>query len=159
MDNVLRQGHRLLALRQPLLRSAQGPQHPGGMAAADHASVLPIEERLGAVLLVIVKRYPLGKMGVRQGCRAQEEQRRPTSPMRRHKEGSVLDVLREGQELLAQGVRRLVLGTYVIIIPEPTQYWKKLLRLFEVFTELSSVRVRLANFGCGIAFHGNERRA
>jgi hypothetical protein len=70
--------------------------------------------------------------------------------MRRHKEGSVLDVLREGQELLSQCLRRLQLGTVVIIIPEPTQYWKKLLRLFEVFTELSSVRVRLSNFSCAI---------
>src|SRR5215510_12526816 len=107
------------------------------MAAADHASVLPREERLGAVLLVIVKRYPLGKMGVRQGCCAQEEQRRPTSPMRRHKEGSVLDVLREGQELLSQGLRRLQLGTHEIITPESPQYGEELVGVFQGLAELS----------------------
>ena len=109
---LLRQGHRFLAPRQPLVRIAQVPQRPGGKAVAHHPSVLPIEERRGTVLLGIVERYPLGKVRVRSGYRAQVEQRRPQGTVRRHQHGSVLDLLCQGQELLAQGVCRLQLGTY-----------------------------------------------
>src|SRR5713101_6849887 len=49
--NLLRQGHRLLALRQPLVRIAQVPQRPGTNAMANHARVLPVEDCRGAVLL------------------------------------------------------------------------------------------------------------
>ena len=64
---LLRQGHRLVAPRQPLVRIAQEPQRPGGIAVANHTSVLPIEERRGAVLLGIVERYTLCKVRVRCG--------------------------------------------------------------------------------------------
>src|SRR5439155_25801800 len=76
---LLRQCHRLLALRQPLVRIAQQPECMGVMAAARHTSILPIEKRIGAVLLGIVKRYTLRKMRVRLGCCAQIIQRRPQS--------------------------------------------------------------------------------
>src|SRR5262245_8325980 len=59
VDHGLRQGHRLLVPCQPLLRIPQRPQRPGGMAAAHHACVLPIEERQGTVPLGIIKRYAL----------------------------------------------------------------------------------------------------
>ena len=64
---LLRQGHRLVAPRQPLVRIAQVPQRPRGKAVANHASVLPIEERRGAVLLGIVERDTLRKVRVRRG--------------------------------------------------------------------------------------------
>ena len=64
---LLRQGHRLVAPRQPLVRIAKIPQRPGGIAAANHASVVPIEERRGAVLLGVVEGYPLCKVRVRRG--------------------------------------------------------------------------------------------
>src|SRR5215471_20782774 len=64
VGNVLRQGQRLLVLCQPLVRRAQVPQCPGSMAAADHASVLPREECMGAVLLGIVEGYALYKVRV-----------------------------------------------------------------------------------------------
>ena len=67
MRNLLRQGHRLVALRQPLVRIAQEPQRPGGKAVAHHPSVLPIEERRGTVLLGIVERDTLRKVRVRSG--------------------------------------------------------------------------------------------
>src|SRR5947208_2885373 len=47
MRRVLRQGHRLIVPCQPLVRIAKRPQRMGGMAAAHHACVLPIEERRG----------------------------------------------------------------------------------------------------------------
>src|SRR5262245_60119465 len=76
VDNVLRQGHRLLVPCQSLVRIAKMPQRQGGMAAAHHARVLPIKERRGTVLLGIVERYTLCQMRARRGSRAQEEQRR-----------------------------------------------------------------------------------
>ena len=74
--------------------------------------------------------------------RAQVEQRRPQGTVRRHEHGSVLDLLRQGQELLTQCVRRLVLGAYEIIIPQSTQHGEKLVRIFQVFTELPSTACR-----------------
>src|SRR3989442_11505897 len=75
--NVLRQGHRLIVPCQSLVRIAKGPQRRGSKVMARHASVLPIEERLGAVLLGIIERYALCHMRARRGYRAQVEQRRP----------------------------------------------------------------------------------
>ena len=65
--NLVRQGHRLLATRQPLVRRAQVPQRPSGMDAAHHTSVLPIEDRRGVVLLGIVDLYTLRQVRVRRG--------------------------------------------------------------------------------------------
>src|SRR5262249_58938819 len=76
MCTLLCQGHRLIVSCQSLVRIAKEPQRYGGMAAAHHTSVLSIEERKGAVLLGIIERHVLYQMGIRRGCRAQEEQRR-----------------------------------------------------------------------------------
>ena len=103
---------------------------------AYHASVLPVEERSGAVLLGVIERHTLCKVRVRRGCRSQVEQRRPPGTVRRHEHRRVLDLLRQGQELLAQGVRRLMLGTHVIIIPQATQHREKLVGVVQVVTEL-----------------------
>src|SRR5438874_1608571 len=54
---LLRQGRRLNAPRQPLLRIAQTPQCPSGVAVANHTNILPIEERRGAVLPGVVECY------------------------------------------------------------------------------------------------------
>src|SRR5262249_38609316 len=56
---VLRQGHRLVDPRQPLLRIAQTPQCPSTMDATQDASVFAMEECKGAVLLDIVECYTL----------------------------------------------------------------------------------------------------
>ena len=74
--------------------------------------------------------------------RSQVEQRRPQGTVRRHKHGRVLGLLRQGQELLAQCMRRLVLGTHVIIIPQSTQHGEKLVRIFQVLTEVPSTECR-----------------
>ena len=154
---LLRQGQRLIEPRQPLVRIAQGPQRPSSKVMANHASVVSVEERSGAVLLGIVQGYPLCKVCERRNCRTQEEQRRPYGTVRRQEHGSVLGVLREGQKLLTQGVCRLQLGAHVIIIPQATQHGEKLLRVFQVFTELASRRVDLSNFRSRVAFGGNQR--
>src|SRR6266700_7052339 len=44
---LLRQGHRLLAPRQPLVRIAQVPQRPRSVAVTHHPRVVSIEERRG----------------------------------------------------------------------------------------------------------------
>src|SRR5262245_16050151 len=54
VGNLLCQRHRLLALRQPLVRRAQVPQFPGSMAMANDPGILPIEDSRGAVLLGVV---------------------------------------------------------------------------------------------------------
>ena len=53
--HVLREDHRLLAPRQPLVRRTQVPQRIGGKDVANHAYVLPVEERLSTVLLGIIQ--------------------------------------------------------------------------------------------------------
>ena len=78
---------------------------------ADHSSVLAIEQRRGTVLCGIVERYTLRKMRVRRGDCAHPDQCRPYSMVRCHEHDSVLHLLRQGQELLTQGVRRLQFGT------------------------------------------------
>src|SRR5215813_3123632 len=68
---LLRQGHCLVALCQPLVRIPKIPQRPHGVDVANHASILPIEERRGTVLRGVVQGYPLRKVGVRSGYRSQ----------------------------------------------------------------------------------------
>src|SRR5262249_21773407 len=116
------------------------------------------EERRGTVLLGIVQRYTLRKVCVRIGYRTQGEQRRSQGTVRRHEHGRVVGLLlRQGQELLAQSLRRLQLGTLVMIVHEPTQHRETLVRRFQVFTELPSVGVRLSHFTSSVAFHGKQR--
>src|SRR5215831_9648077 len=75
--NLLRQGHCLVAPRQPLVRIAKIPQRPTGTAMTHGTSVHPIEERRGTALLRIGERYTLGKVRVCSGYRAQVKQCRP----------------------------------------------------------------------------------
>src|SRR5262249_38277798 len=104
---LLRQRHRLLAPRQPLRRTPQRPQCPSATAVAHHTHILPMQERRGTVLLGIVECHPLCPVRERQGCLSQVEQRCPQGTVHRHEHGSILDLLRQRQELLAQGVCRL----------------------------------------------------
>src|SRR4029453_7071238 len=62
---LLRQRHRLLALRPPLLRKAKYPQWQSGKAVTYHTRVFPIEECSSAMLLEVVEGYPLCQMRVR----------------------------------------------------------------------------------------------
>ena len=75
----------------------------------DHTRVVPIEERRGAVLGV-VERHPLLQVRERRGSRAQVQQGRPQGTVRLQEHGRVLRLLRQGEELRAQGVRRLQLA-------------------------------------------------
>src|SRR5262245_610407 len=59
VGNLQRQRHRCLALCQPLVRIAQRPQRPGGKTVTHHASIFPIQERRGTMLLGIVERDAL----------------------------------------------------------------------------------------------------
>src|SRR5262249_7208443 len=68
---LLRQRHRFLVAYPPLVRIAQDPQRPGGMTVARHPSVHPIEQHSGAVLLGVIERYPLRKVCLCRGDRAQ----------------------------------------------------------------------------------------
>ena len=70
MCNLLRQGHRLLVSRQSLIRIAKMPQRPRVKGTTSHTSVVPMEERVDTVLLVI-ECYALGIMRVRSNDRAQ----------------------------------------------------------------------------------------
>ena len=125
---------------------------------ANHARVLPIEDRRGVVLLGVVERYPLRQVRVRRGWRAQEGQCRPQGTVGRHEHCGVLGLLRQGQELLAQGVRRLQLGVHEIIIPQATQRWETLLGVFQVLTEVPGAGVGLFHLRRRVAFGGNQRR-
>ena len=98
------------------------------------------------MLLGIVERYTLDKMGVRIGDGSHVEQRRPQGTVRRHEHGSILDLLRQGQELLTEGVRRPKVGAYIIIMPQATQHGEKLGRIVQVLTEVPSTRVGLTKF-------------
>jgi hypothetical protein len=60
---------------------------------AHHASIVPIEECRGAVLLGIVKRHPLGKMGVRSGDCPRTKQCHSQGTMRRQQHGSIVDLM------------------------------------------------------------------
>ena len=102
VHNLLRQSYRFVAPRQPLVRIAQEPQRPSDMAATHHASILPIEERRGTVLLGSYRAIPCIKCVCAAAVRSQAEQRPPQGTMRRHEHGRVLGLLCQGQELLAQ---------------------------------------------------------
>jgi len=91
-----------------------------------------MEKRVSTVLLGIVEGYALGKVRVRSGSSSQHQPRRPQGTMRRHEHGSILHLLRQGQELLAQCLRRLELGTLAMIVHEPTQHRETLVRRFQM---------------------------
>src|SRR5262245_36169061 len=156
VSTVLRQGHCFLAPRQRLGRIPQRPQRPGGKTVTHHTSVFPITERRGTVLLGLVECYTLCQMRVRCGNCAQDEQRRPYRTMRSTKHGSIAHLLRPSEELFAQCVCHLVLGTHEMIIPESTQQGEELVGVFQMLAELPSVRVRLSHSGGAKALHGYE---
>src|SRR5262249_43616551 len=143
MRKLLCQSQRFVHLCPPLVRIAQVPQRPGGMAVADHASVFPKEECWGVVLLGIVERDTLCKMRVCGGHRPQDEQRSPQGTMRRPKHDRIVSLLCESQELFTQSICRLQCRACEIINPQPTQHGKKLLRIVEMLTEVLSADVGL----------------
>ena len=73
-----------------------------------------MEERNGAVLLGVVERHALYTVRVRSGDRAQVEQRHPQGTVGYQEQGGVLGLLRQSQDLLAQGAGRLILSARVI---------------------------------------------
>src|SRR5215510_4996910 len=110
---------------------------------AQHTGILAIEEGRGTVLLGIIERQTLCQMRGRRGYRAQEEQRRPQGAVRRHQHGSVLDLSRQGEELLTQDLRRLMFGGHMMTIPQTTQDEEKLRGIVEVLTEVLRTEVGL----------------
>src|SRR5262245_45076475 len=115
VGTLLRQGQCLLAPREPLVRIAQVPQRTGAIAMANDTSVVPIEERSSTVLLRVIQGSSLRKMCVRRGDRSQLVQCRSQGTMRHGEHAMVLRLLRQGQELFTLCIRRLQLGTHVII--------------------------------------------
>src|SRR4029434_3074539 len=71
---LLRQGHCLVAPRQPLVQIDPHPQCPRDNWPARRPSIIPIEQRRGTVLLGSIEREPLCQMRVRRSWLAQEEQ-------------------------------------------------------------------------------------
>jgi hypothetical protein len=67
-----------------------------------------------------------------------------------------LDVLGECQELLAQGVCRLVLGADIIIMPQSTHHGEKLVRIVQGVAELLRSEIGLSDFRSGEALGGNQ---
>src|SRR5207245_2601566 len=66
-------------------------------------------------------------------------------------------VLRQGQELLAQGVRCLALRSYQMINPQSTQNREKLVRIVQRVAEVLRADIGLYYLRCLIAFRGNQR--
>src|SRR5262249_36834754 len=98
---LLCQRHRLLTSHQPLIRIAKYPQRPSGVDVANHASILPIEERRGTMLRGVVQGNPLRKVCLCRGERAHPEQRHASCTVRCYQHARVLHLLCQGQELLA----------------------------------------------------------
>src|SRR4029434_8134543 len=92
-----------------LVRIAKQPQGPGGIGEAHHSGISPIEESEGAMLLRVVKRYPLLQVGASSGELAEPEQRISLRPMCFYEEHGVLQGLSEREQLGSQLPRRLVL--------------------------------------------------
>src|SRR5262245_61623147 len=109
VHTLLRQRYRLTASRQPLVRIAEMPQCPSGIAMTHHPRVFSIEECRATVLLGIVERHPLRMGCVRQGDLSQVEQCPPQDTMRHQEPCRVLGLLCECQELFSQCMRRLQL--------------------------------------------------
>src|SRR5262249_28412418 len=65
--NLLCQTQRFVHLEPRLGWIPQQPQCPRGVAAARHPSILPVEKRVGAVLLGIIERDTLCQVRVRSG--------------------------------------------------------------------------------------------
>jgi len=81
----------------------------------DHTRVVTIEERRGTTLLGVVERHPLHQVRERRGSRTQVEQGRPQGTVRFQKHGLIVRLLRQSEELRAQGMRRLQLGAREIL--------------------------------------------
>ena len=107
--------------------------------------------------LGIVERHSLCQVHVRRGCCAQEKQRRPQGTVCHQKHCRVPGLLRQSQELLAQGAGRLILGAHLIIITQAVQRWEQLIGVVQVVTELPGAGVGLLHLRRRIACGGNER--
>src|SRR5262249_29864412 len=75
----------------------------------------------------------------------------------REEHGSVLSLLREREELLTECLRRLILGTVVIMPLQAMQHGEKLMRIVQRVTELPRTGGGLSHFTSGIAFRGTQR--
>ena len=78
-------------------------QCPGVMTRAYHTSLLAREQCIDTVLLGVMECHTQRTMHVRSGSSSQHEQRRPQGTVRRQEPGSVVGVLCQGEEPLAQG--------------------------------------------------------
>ena len=78
-------------------------QCPGVMTRAYHTSLLAREQCIDTMLLGVIECHTQRKMHMRSGSSFQYEQRRPQGPVRRQEHGSVVGVLCQGEEPLAQG--------------------------------------------------------
>src|SRR5262245_42673296 len=77
--------------------------------------------------------------------------------MRRHPHGRVVALLRQREELLAQGLRRLQLGPRMRRIPETTEGREQVVWRVEVVTELPRPRVGLGDLRSSYPLRGTQR--
>jgi hypothetical protein len=110
------------------------------------------------VLLGIVECHPLCQVCESRASCPQEEQCRPQGTVCHQKHCRVLGLLRQSQELLAQGARCLILGADLIIITQAVQRWEQLMGVGQVMTELPGAGIGLLHLRRRIACGGNERR-
>src|SRR5215471_13104644 len=77
--------------------------------------------------------------------------------MRCDEHDRLLGVLRQGQELLAQGMRRPKLTVHDRIPPQAPQHGKNLVRLVQSLTEVLRTVVGLFHLRRRVAFRGTQR--
>jgi len=111
------------------------------------------------VRLGLVQRYPLCQMRVRRGAGSHEHRGRPQALACPKQHGYILGLLRQGEELLTEGIRRLQLGMDIMIVHESTQDGEQPVRVCQMVAELLSPRVRFSDFRSRKAFGVYERDA
>jgi hypothetical protein len=79
--------------------------------------------------------------------------------MSRYEHGSVLGLLRQGEELLTECVRCLARSSHKMINPQSTQNREKLVRIIQGLTEVLRTRVGLLHFNSTLTFRGKQRCA
>ena len=116
--DLLRQGHCFLAPCQRLVRISKIPQCPGDTAETRHTNIFAIEERRGTVLLGIVECYTLGKCVCAEATAPMWNNVTPRARCAAIRIPASWTPA-PGRGAYTQCLRRLQLGTHVIIIHSP----------------------------------------
>src|SRR5262249_30884041 len=101
------QRQRFVASLQGLVWIAEPPESQGGIGSAMHSGVLPVAEGMRTVPLAVVKGHLLLEMGLGSGELAQIVAGAPEGTVGLQEKRRVVDMLRQGEELLPHLSRRL----------------------------------------------------